>query len=442
MVAEVEGVPAPDPDEVDDLEWVAWDALVERARLRPETLSPWSVEQIGHLAALAPSPLAWLDDNVGPDAGALGEVCLDRAPDEPPPSDWDPIATVRGPVDDVLRTFLAEQESALAGMGRTISEMSDEVHNLMDAGGKRLRPAFVYWGHRATGAGHDDGVYRAAAAVELLHTFALIHDDVMDRSRTRRGRPTAQRSLAELHGREGLQGDGAWFGLSGALLAGDLAFVWADQLLETAPLPAEAVAAARRVFTHLRTEVISGQYLDVRLSHAPVGEQAEREALQVALLKSARYTVTRPLELGVALAGRRLGGERLRAALARYGDAVGLAFQMRDDILGLYGDSELMGKSCLDDLREGKRTLLVLRALRLTSGDDKQFLEGSLGDPDLDATAALRCCRIVATSGALASVEALVEAQRARALRAIAGIDGPAQAALEQLAASATRRDR
>jgi isopentenyl-diphosphate delta-isomerase type 1 len=476
VVAEVTDQPAPDPAEVDDLAWLAWDDLVARARREPGTLSPWSVEQIDHLAALARSPHEYLAEALAPGHGAWGELGLDhprsaaRAPSpsgpaaeegasvapvgpSPAPSRAgdDPVAVVRGPVEAVLGEFLAERQQDLVELGAPVAELGAEVRRLVAAGGKRLRPAFVYWGHRASGAAHDDGVLTAAAAVELLHTFALVHDDVMDRSAERRGRPTAQRSLADRHRDEGLTGDPEWFGVSGALLAGDLAFVWADQLLESTPLPVWSIAAARRVFTHLRTEVVGGQYLDVRLAHrsldapdagAPGAGALEREARRVALLKSARYTVTRPLELGLALAGADTGQSALLESLRSYGDAVGLAFQMRDDVLGLFGDDHATGKSRLDDLREGKRTLLVLRALRLADDDGRRLLAGALGDPDLDEATAHRCRRVVAASGALASVEALIEAEHDRALRAVAGLAGPARAALEELAELALHRDR
>ncbi|HEY8547673.1 MAG TPA: isopentenyl-diphosphate Delta-isomerase [Acidimicrobiales bacterium] len=514
VVAEVDGDPDPDPAEVGDVAWLPWEELVERARRSPETLSPWSVEQIDHLAARVRSPHAWLVDRLGPGptAGAEGSGSdidgtgtgdggvADPALDRPPgvtgitggtaaasrpgpaaPTPVDPLAVVRGPVDAVLAAFLAERQHELVELDPAVAELGAEVRRLVAAGGKRLRPAFVYWGHRAAGEPHDDAVLTAAAAVELLHTFALVHDDVMDRSDRRRGQPTAHRSLADRHAGAGLVGDAGWYGVSGALLAGDLAFVWADQLLEATGRPPAPLAAARRVFTRLRTEVVGGQLLDLRLAHRPLAEVAspagaaalEREVLRVALLKSARYTVTRPLELGLALAGAVVDDpadvpvthldphhDRLRAALRVYGDAVGVAFQMRDDVLGLFGDHEATGKSCLDDLREGKRTLLVLRALRLADDAGRRLLVGALGDPDLDEATAHRCRQVVAASGALASVEALIEAEHDRALRALRSIGppparaadpavppvpaGPAEAqdALATLAALATRRDR
>ena len=456
VVAEVDRDAMPDPSEVDGVEWTTWEALRRRADERPETLSPWAVTQVAQLSALAPSPLSWLDAHLGPDTAAIGEVGLDRPvaigarprPGATPvgasasagaSASWDPVATVRDAVDRIIGEFLDQREREVAGLHPAATEVSGEVRRLVAAGGKRLRPAFAYWGHRATGAEHDDGVLVAAAALELLHTFALIHDDVMDRSARRRGRPTAHVALAGRHRRDGLDGEDGWFGTSGAVLAGDLAFLWSGELLASTPLPADGVERARQVFARLCTEVIGGQYLDLRLTHGADG--AEDLARQVALLKSARYTVTRPLQLGAALAGR--GADpALDAALGRYGDAVGLAFQLRDDVLGLFGDPELTGKSCVDDLREGKHTLLVVRALRLAAARDRRFLAGALGDPNLDEAATARCRRIVAESGALASVEALIAAHHDQALRAVAGLDGPARVALESLAGLATHRDR
>ena len=192
--------------------------------------------------------------------------------------------------------------------------------------------------------------------MEMLHTFALLHDDVMDRSSWRRGRPTAQRAFAAMHRDERLSGDPAWYGTSAAILAGDLAFVWADDLLDRAPLPTDLLARVRREFTTLRIEVMAGQHLDLRLGG--LGDVQPSLARRVALLKSGRYTVTRPLAMGRALAPG--DDSAVGRALDSYGDSLGVAFQMRDDILGLFGDPAVTGKSSTSDLREGKRTVLVL----------------------------------------------------------------------------------
>jgi geranylgeranyl diphosphate synthase type I len=471
VIAEVAGHPSPDPDEVDDLEWVGWDVLCRRVRHHPGSLSPWSVRQVARLAELGTAPKGWLDaevpagpggdgDSDGHDGHELGAVALGAVGLDTPPAGGSrpatvpaapatgggPLDPVREVVDEVLAAFMDERQREAEAVGDAAAALAAQVRQLVAAGGKRLRPAFTYWGHRATGAAHDDRVLPVAAAVELLHTFCLVHDDVMDRSPQRRGLPTAHVALARHHERTGLEGDGAWFGVSAALLAGDMAFVWADQLLEAAGLPDDVMARARRVFTTLRTEVVGGQALDLQLAHAPdAGEPAAR---RVALLKSARYTVTRPLQLGAVLAHHPLGSgaagtphPAVGRMLATYGDAVGLAFQLRDDILGLYGDPATTGKSRLDDLREGKHTVLVLRALDLATDDDRAVLAQALGDPGLDEATAARCRRVVARSGALASVEALIEWQLAVARRAIAPLVEPARGALDELADLAARRD-
>lgn len=367
---------------------------------------------------------------------ASGSTVAADAPQAPRTSSSVPaLDVVHGPVSMLLERFLDERTAELSELDPALAPIGREVADLVKASAKRLRPAFVYWGHRASGAEHLDGVYGPAAAVELLHTFALVHDDVMDRSPERRGRPAVHEALASRHRSEHLDGDSAWFGISGAILAGDLAFVWADQLLDGADLPAAAIERARRVFTDLRVEVMAGQYLDLRLAARPAAR--EEESLRVALLKSGRYTVTRPLQLGAAIGG---GSEDLDAALRAYGDAAGLAFQLRDDVLSLFGDPTATGKGSLSDLREGKRTALMLRALERAGPAERQVLSASLGDADLDEQAADRVRAIVADCGALDGVERLLAEQHDIARRALRPVAGPAREALEELADFAAYR--
>jgi geranylgeranyl diphosphate synthase type I len=322
---------------------------------------------------------------------------------------------------------LSETDPSLEPLGAAVGR-------LVAAGGKRLRPAFVYWGHRATGAGHDEAVFTPAAAVELIHAFALIHDDVMDHSPTRRGLPAAHVAFADSHRQAGLTGDARWFGISGAVLAGDLATAWAAQLFDESRFPAAALIRAREVFSRMQVEVIAGQYLELWLT----GRSAtESEALQVGLLKSGRYTVTRPLQLGAALGG---GDAELEVALTAYGDAVGLAFQLRDDILGLFGDPDVTGKSTLDDVREGKRTLLVVWALERAAPDDRRNLERRLGDVDITAADVDVVRDIVVRTGALDDVEKLLGRYRRKADRALADVPSPAREALAELADLAMER--
>ena len=439
VIAEVRGRPTPDPNEVDDLVWLPWPALLDRVEHAPSSMSPWAVEQVRELADLAIDPTVWLEAPAAQLAGPL----LDRPIGGRSPRRTVPVhpagatTVVNEPLESLLERFLAERSSVTGAADPELRDVTAEIRSLVTAGGKRLRPAFVYWGHRATGADHDDAVFHPAAAVELLHTFALLHDDVMDRSANRRGRPTAHRALAAAHERGRRLGEPGWFGYSAAILAGDLTFVWADELLDGTPLPAATVARARAVFSELRREVIAGQYLDLVLASDAAAD--EKGAHRVALLKSARYTVTRPLLLGAAMAPPH-DGARVAEPLTTYGDAIGLAFQMRDDILGLFGDPTETGKSALDDLREGKRTLLILRALRLADPRQRVFLRSCLGDPDLDDGQAAEARRLVAATGALASVEALIDAHLTVALGAITNLPDGAREALVELAELAVHR--
>jgi isopentenyl-diphosphate delta-isomerase type 1 len=450
LVAEVEGDPRPVAREVDDLVWVPWAELVRRAQVEPSSLSPWCVAQVARLAPVVgtagpASPEAWLAQPDGAWGGLVhAPVQLGRSlgAAEPLATIWATPAPERGPepvdvvadgLERTLTRFLDGVTAEAEAIDPLLGEVTGEVRGLVAAGGKRLRPAFVYWGHRATGADHDDAVFAPAAAVELLHTFALLHDDVMDRSATRRGRPAAHVALAGVHGGD----DAAWFGTSAAILAGDLTYVWADRLFDGADIAPAALARARAVFTTLREEVVAGQYLDLRLASDPAAHELAAE--RVALLKSARYTVSRPLLLGAALAEPQ-PEPALHAALQTYGDAVGMAFQMRDDLLGIFGDEVETGKGTLDDLREGKRTVLALRALRLVSGRDRQLLRDSLGDPSLTEERAEDVRGAIFRSGAAASVEALITAQHARALSTLPAVPEPARSALVELAATAIER--
>ncbi len=359
----------------------------------------------------------------------------DGATDLAEPSGGAVLGEVASRVDAVLESFLAGRAADLAALDDALVPVADSVTALVRAGGKRLRPAFVWWGYRAATADLDEEVLKPAGAVELLHTFALIHDDIMDRSATRRGLPAVHAALADHHRRAGLTGDPDWFGIGGGILAGDIVFVWADELFEDARLDDAAKTRARRVFGTLRTEVMAGQYLDLRLSGLPTA--TDEDSLRVSLLKSGRYTVTRPLQMGAAL-GR--PDPELVERLSAFGDAIGVAFQLRDDGLGLMGDPDTTGKGALEDVREGKRTLLVLRARELAGAAGRRRLDAVLGDPAATADDVDAIRELVEGTGALDEVERRVSALRADAEAALVGIDGPARSALLELAAEAIDR--
>ena len=347
---------------------------------------------------------------------------------------------LRDAVTRALDEFLARQRETLAAMDATLTPVVDEVAALA-ADGKRLRPAFAYWGWRGArsqdGAEDEVAVLRAVAALEFVHASALVHDDVMDGAHTRRGRPATHIGFATRHAVEDLGGDGDLFGTGAAILVGDLALVWSDELLRTSGISTTALTRARRVWDTMRTEVTAGQYLD--LLRAAGGLPGPEGALKVARFKSAGYTVQRPLQLGVAIAG---AGPRTIEACTAIGVPLGEAFQLRDDVLGVFGDPEVTGKSADDDLREGKQTLLVALAEEATDDAGRALLARLLGNQDADSSDFDALRDLIVRTGARDLVERRITEQTALARRAIgeAPLTEDARAALDALAVAATSR--
>jgi geranylgeranyl diphosphate synthase type I len=351
---------------------------------------------------------------------------------------------VRGRVGLVLDRVLAEQ-------ARRLGEVADETAPLVDcirallAGGKRLRPAFCYWGWRGAGGTNGDAIVAAAAALELFQAAALVHDDVMDDSDTRRGRPAAHREFASLHARRGWDGDPQRFGTAGAILAGDLCLSWSDEVFAGSGLPAAALARGRVVFDLMRTQLMGGQYLDMleqvrhRSPGTGAGGDAAARARRVIRFKSAKYSVEHPMVLGGTLAG---GEPPLLRRYSAFGLVLGEAFQLRDDLLGVFGDPATTGKPAGDDLREGKRTLLVAYALERATPAQAAAVDRLLGDPALDAEGVATLRGILTETGAADRVEALIadDADAARKVLAEAGLAGEVHDALDRLVTAATER--
>nr|WP_309238201.1 polyprenyl synthetase family protein [Actinoplanes aureus] len=341
-------------------------------------------------------------------------------------------------VEGTLADFLACQIAALDAVDPALGGFARTARDLVMAGGKRLRPTFAYWGWRGvTGAAEPvEVVLPALGALELMHTFALVHDDLMDESDTRRGRPTAHRLFAAQHG--------AKFGGSAAILIGDLCLVWADQLLARTSLPATTLLNVRACYDRMRIEAIAGQYLDVLGETDPDSWSVER-ALVVARHKTASYTVQWPLGFGLALAG---GDPRLEEAYREYGLAVGEAFQLRDDMLGVYGDPAVTGKPAADDLRTGKPTTLLMLAHQLATAEQRAELTTDLagavipaeGSGELNPIA--RRARLITETGAPARVEEMIRARVAEGVAALADapIHSDVRTALVELATAATQR--
>jgi geranylgeranyl diphosphate synthase type I len=337
-------------------------------------------------------------------------------------------------VQKELEGFLEAQQPVLDAVSDDVLPMLDAARSLL-AGGKRLRPAFAYWGWRGAGGADCSEIIPAVAALEFLQACALIHDDVMDGSDTRRGQPSVHRRFAGLHRTARWTGSAEAFGSGAAILLGDLALVWADQLLFSAALPQERLFAAKPVYDRMRAELMSGQYLDV-LEQARGGGSVER-ALRVARFKAAKYTVEEPLHLGGTLAE---ATPDLLSAYSAYGVPLGEAFQLRDDVLGVFGDPEVTGKPAGDDLREGKRTVLIAVAEERGSPSQRAALDRHLGDPRLDAAGVEELRDLINHTGAVTYVEELIEQRVQEARLALDRVPQPAHDVLEHLTDAATRR--
>lgn len=353
------------------------------------------------------------------------------------------VDDLRSRVQKVLDEVLAQQASVLASVSPDLAPLGQAAADLT-RGGKRLRPAFCYWGWRGAGGPADgeqgEAIVRAATGLELFQAAALIHDDVMDDSDTRRGMPAIHRRFADLHRGESWLGDPHHFGQAAAILLGDLCLSWSDELLTASGLHADAIARGRPVFDRMRTELMGGQYLDM-LEQARAGRDgnAAERARQVIRYKSAKYTIEHPLLLGGALAG---ADEQLLSAYSAYGLPLGEAFQLRDDVLGVFGDPQTTGKPAGDDLREGKRTVLVAFTVEVADQTQRAVLRRHLGDPRLDAASIAALRQVIIDTGALDRVERLIDALVADAAAALdtAAIAEPTTSVLRRLIGAATSR--
>jgi len=328
-------------------------------------------------------------------------------------------------VDVRLGALLATERERWSSFDSDLARPIDEIARLVLAGGKRLRPAFCHWGFVGAGGGDDDQIdIDAGSALELMHAFALFHDDVMDDAATRRGQPTTHALSAAEHAAAGWAGESRRFGDGVAILVGDLAFVYADQLMEAAPV--EAV----RLWNELRIELNIGQYLDI------VGSvQRERrieKAERICRYKSGKYTIERPLHLGALLADPSRAGELL-PQLSAYGLPLGDAFQMRDDVMGAFGDATATGKPVGGDLIEGKPTPLMARSVAHADAAQRAVLD-LVGDPDLSAADVARIQQTIVDTGGLDELEAQITELATRAVAAIEAADITAVAKQELVA--------
>jgi geranylgeranyl diphosphate synthase type I len=343
--------------------------------------------------------------------------------------------------------FLDERGPGIIAVAPELQVFLDYSSDLL-RGGKRFRALFCYWGWSAVGSGRDgfdplgetdprdlDAVVRVASGLELFHAAALVHDDIMDNSDTRRGLPAVHKRFESLHSEGGWAGSASGFGMSGGLLLGDLLLGWSDELIDEGLgllASAPAALAARTEFNRMRTEVTVGQYLDILEERSwaglPEAEQLAR-AHRVIVYKSAKYSVEAPLAIGASLGG---GSDVQLEALRKFGLPLGIAYQLRDDMLGVFGDPAVTGKPAGDDLREGKRTVLIALARTALPANAARLLDELLGDPELEPAQIRMLQSTIRDSGATDKVERMITHNVELARSAL--VDAPlSREALDQL---------
>lgn len=370
------------------------------------------------------TPTAEMTDSSAPPAQSVSPACDLRSIDS--------STTDLELVEEVLAGHFRRHATILQQVGPELTPAIDVVSARI-GGGKRLRASFCLWGARGAADGRTvPGIVEMAAAIELFHLAALVHDDVMDDSDVRRGLPTVHRHFADDHARAQRRGDAERHGTAVAILVGDMCLSWSDDLAAAAAddVTPDVRRAVRDTWSTMRDEAYGGQYLDM-LSQTEETTDADRTA-RILRYKSARYTIGQPLRLGGTLAG---APADLLEAYDRIGLTAGEAFQLRDDILGVFGDEKVTGKPAIDDLREGKRTMLIAAAEESAGRMERRVMADCLGNPELDADGAARMREVLHSTGAVERVEQRIVDLAEEALGIVAGapMDSQSRCALTAL---------
>ena len=348
---------------------------------------------------------------------------------------------VRDAIKEELTTYLAEQRGYLTSIASELVPVCDALETYLLEGGKRLRPLFAFAGHLSAGSTPDRAAIRAMASLELLQACALIHDDLIDGSDTRRGKPAIHRHFENLHRQGSMAGLAEQFGEAAAVLLGDLALVWSDHMLHNSDISHSSLIAALRIHDEMRIELMAGQYLDVR--EAGEREHSVERSLRIARYKSGKYTIERPLHLGAVIA-RPTASEHseLLIVLSAYGLPLGEAFQLRDDMLGIFGDPKETGKPAGDDLREGKRTVLMAMTMEKATNSARTELATHLGNPNISPEKIESLRALIVETGAVDDVEKLIDrlGEESTAAAHSAAINDSARPLLLALAETAIRR--
>lgn len=332
----------------------------------------------------------------------------------------DQLNRFRSRFDPVLAAFLAKETEAATMIRPELTELLKVSVEFIMAGGKRLRPAFTYFGYKAVGGVDEEAILKAAVPMELVHAGALIHDDVMDNSDIRRGKPTVHKVFEKSLGSKAT-------GTATAIVAGDQILALADRALSEYPYFDERFRNARKIFDQMCVEINYGQYLDVIGNF--MGLVDDDWVMKVMRFKTAGYTVEKPLAIGAVLAGV---DNKKQEVLSGYGVPLGIAFQIRDDILGMFGTEAEVKKPVDSDLKEGKKTLLVIHALGELENqqrwEERQKFLGTLGNPELTEEDYRWCQDLMTETGALEYCENQVGALTERAKQSLLKEDFDPQA--------------
>ena len=326
-----------------------------------------------------------------------------------------------------LTDFLAKQTLYLGEIGTELIPAAEAINAFLLNGGKRLRPLFAYCGFISAGGEDDESIIRAIASLELLQGCALIHDDLIDASDTRRGQPSIHRRFEMIHQNDELSGTPENYGASAAILLGDLALVWADQMLHQSGVTDVQLVRALPIYDEMRVEIMAGQFLDIH--EQALATQSVARSLKIARYKSGKYTVERPLHFGTSIAlPANEKRENYFAIFSEFGLPLGEAFQLRDDLLGVFGDPSITGKPAGDDLREGKRTVLMAMTQDRANAKQESTIAHYFGDRRLNAEGVEALRLIISETGAKEHVEDLIEKLTLTALDALNREEIPADA--------------
>ena len=324
------------------------------------------------------------------------------------------LQEIRDAVEIELAVFLGAQSQYLENISLDLKPVSQALSSFLLDSGKRLRPLFAYAGYICAGAEVTPPVIRALASLELLQACALIHDDLMDGSDTRRGKPSIHRHFESIHVQEALEGFAPAYGLAAAVLLGDLALVWSNQLLNASGLSSQQLQEVSSIHDEMRVELMAGQFLDI---HEQTRKTTDlQRSITIAQYKSGKYTIERPLHIGAALSGRKTS--KLLAALSEYGLPLGKAFQYRDDLLGVFGDPNITGKPMGDDLREGKRTVLIALAEMNYTESMRRISRTYFGTSNLDSRGVAILQELIISTGAKEKLESMINELTEQALEA------------------------